>query len=178
MRNMFNLLCQILTLWIISSVSLHASAADTVQEGAVTVGEKVPDFVMPAIKGAPQRLSEYIGQPVMLIWLNDCNNCSEKLIDWQYFSESRANDGLKTMFIWQKQKGYKAPWSRLPILVYEKKNKEAWWYGSESTVMFINPDGILDSLYIENIDSRKNEILDELQLWLKKRQWLNLEGYK
>jgi peroxiredoxin len=153
--------------WILSTSSLYA----------LEVGDRVPDFVMPAVEGAPQRLSEYIGQPVMLVWLNDCDNCSEDLIDWQYFAESRADDGLKTFFIWNAKKGNKSPWSRLPILEYNKNNKNAWWFGSEPVVMFINPDGILDFVYQDNVEARKSEILDELKNWLNNRRWLKVKGY-
>lgn len=178
MKKIFSLACQIITLLIFSTLSLQASAGNVFDSKTLNVGDPIPDFVMPATKGGPQRLSEYIGQPVMLIWLNDCDDCSEDLIDWQYFAESRAGDGLKTMFIWQKQKGYKAPWSRLPTLVYENTNKAAWWFESGPAVMFINPNGILDFIATEDIYSGKTQILDELQVWLKERQWLNLEGYK
>lgn len=145
---------------------------------ALEVGHEVPDFAMPAIKGQPQRLSDYIGQPVMLIWLHDCDGCSEDLIDWQYFAESRADDGLKAFFIWKSDKGNKAPWSRLPVLEYDKNNKEAWWFESEPAVLLINPDGVLDFLFQGDIESQKSNILDTLKRWLKKRQWLKLEGYK
>lgn len=162
------LLLKICAVWVLSTGSLYA----------LEVGDRVPDFTMPAVKGAPQRLSEYIGQPVMLVWLYDCDHCSEELIDWQYFAESRADDGLKAFFIWNAEKGNKAPWSRLPILEYNKNNKNAWWYGSEPVVMFINPDGILDFVYQDNVEARKSEILDELKSWLNNRQWLKVKGYK
>lgn len=162
------LFLKLCVVWVLSTSSLYA----------LEVGDRVPDFAMPAVKGAPQRLSEYIGQPVMLVWLNDCDNCSEDLIDWQYFAESRADDGLKTFFVWNAEKGNTAPWSRLPILEYNKNNKNAWWYGSEPVVMFINPDGILDFIYQDNVEARKSEILDELKSWLNNRQWLKVKGYK
>ena len=48
---------------------------------ALEVGDHVPDFVMPSSNGAPQRLSEQIGKPVMLVWLDACDQCEETLID-------------------------------------------------------------------------------------------------
>jgi peroxiredoxin len=139
---------------------------------ALEPGDQVPDFVMHSENGAPQRLSEQIGKPVMIIWLDDCNACSERLIDWQYQAESRAVDGLVTWFVWQPQKDYKAPWSRLPVLSYRENNKDAWLFQPAPAVMLISPDGILDHLFLYRLDERKTEIASTLKSWLHNKQWL------
>ncbi|NRA24450.1 MAG: redoxin domain-containing protein [Oleispira sp.] len=143
---------------------------------ALEPGDQVPDFVMPSTNGAPQRLSEQIGSPVMLVWLNDCNACEETLIDWQYLAESWEVEGLKTWFIWRKQAGYLAPWSRLPVLEYQVSNPSAWWFEPSPAVMFISPDGVLDYLFIDKVDERKAEVASELKLWLKNKKWFQLKG--
>ncbi len=158
---MVNYLWQIL-LVLICSVSVAQ---------ALEPGDKVPDFVMPSTNGAPQRLSEQVGSPVMLVWLKDCNGCAEDLIDWQYLAESWAVEGLKTWFIWQEKEGYKAPWSRLPVLAYQLSNPQAWWFEPSPAVMFISPDGILDHLFIDKVNSRKVEVASDLKLWLQQKTW-------
>ena len=139
---------------------------------ALEPGDLVPDFVMLSENGAPQRLSEQIGKPVMLIWLNDCNACAERLIEWQYLAESRAVDELVTWFIWQPQKNYEAPWARLPVLRYSADNKEAWLFQPTPAVMLISPDGVLDHLFLYRLDERKAEVAGVMNSWLKNKQWL------
>ena len=77
---MVNYLWQILLILICTVSAAHS----------LEPGDKVPDFVMPSTNGAPQRLSEQVGSPIMLVWLNNCNACAEELIDWQYLAESWA----------------------------------------------------------------------------------------
>ena len=139
---------------------------------ALEPGDAVPDFVMFSENGAPQRLSEQIGKPVMLIWLDDCDACAERLIEWQYLAESRAVDELVTWFIWQPKEDYKAPWARLPVLRYSADNKEAWLFEPTPAVMLISPDGVLDHLFLDRLDERKKEVASELNNWLKNKQWL------
>lgn len=138
---------------------------------ALEPGDKVPDFVMPSTNGAPQRLSEQVGSPVMLVWLNNCNACAEELIDWQYLAESWAVEGLETWFMWRQQEGFKAPWSRLPVLQYEASNQQAWWFEPSPAVMFISPNGVLDYLFIDKVNSRKAEVASELKSWLQNKEW-------
>jgi hypothetical protein len=139
---------------------------------ALELGDSVPDFVMLSENGAPQRLSEQVGKPVMLIWLDDCNACSERLIEWQYLAESRAVEGLVTWFIWQPKDNFKAPWARLPVLSYRANNKDAWLFSRTPAVMLISPDGVLDHLFIIRLDERRAEVAGVLNEWLKNKQWL------
>ena len=139
---------------------------------ALEPGDQVPDFVMFSENGAPQRLSEQIGKPVMLIWLDDCDACKERLIEWQYLAESRAVDELVTWFIWQSKENYKAPWARLPVLRYSADNKEAWLFQPAPAVMLISPDGILDHLFLYRLEERKTDVADVLNTWLENKQWL------
>ncbi|MBQ0729463.1 MAG: redoxin domain-containing protein [Oleispira antarctica] len=138
---------------------------------ALEVGDHVPDFVMPSSNGAPQRLSEQIGKPVMLVWLDACDQCEETLIDLQYLAESLAVEGLQTWFLWRKQTDYTAPWSRLPVLEYQASNSEAWWFKSAPAVMFVSPDGVLDYLVTDSVNDRKLEVSNELKLWLNNKEW-------
>lgn len=140
-------------------------------------GDLVPDFVMLSENGAPQRLSEQIGKPVMLIWLDDCDECSERLIDWIYLAESRALDNLVTWFIWQPSGDDQAPWSSLPVLRYKANHEEAWLFQTVPAIMLISPNGVLDHLFLDEIDDNKNEVAEVLENWLQKKQWLQ-EGIK
>lgn len=139
---------------------------------ALEPGDSVLDFVMLSENGSPQRLSEQIGKPVMLIWLDDCDACAERLIEWQYLAESRAVDDLITWFVWQPKENFKAPWARLPILRYRADNKEAWLFNPTPAVMLISPDGILDHLFLARLDERRTEVASVLNDWLKNKQWL------
>ncbi len=138
---------------------------------ALEPGDVVPDFAMPATTGAPQRLSEQIGHPVMLVWLNNCNGCREELADWQLLADSWAAEGLQTWVMWRKQKGEQAPQTSLPVLIYEASNDQAWWFEPSPAIMFIAPSGTLDYLYINNVDVRKAEIASELEQWLHNKKW-------
>jgi hypothetical protein len=138
---------------------------------ALEPGDKVPDFVMPSSNGAPQRLSEQIGKPVMLIWLDECDQCEETLIDWQYLAESWEVEGLETWVVLRKHKKHVAPRSRLIVMEYEASNQEAWWFEPSPAVMFISPDGVLDYLFIDQVEDRKLEIANKLKLWLKNKEW-------
>lgn len=138
---------------------------------ALEPGDLVPDFVMPATNGAPQRLSEQIGHPIMLVWLNDCDACEEEQIAWQYLAESLSVEGLVAWFVWREEKGDRPPKLRLPVLKYEASNNQAWWFEPSPAVMFIAPGGRLDHLYIDNVDARRTEIADELKQWLHNKNW-------
>lgn len=144
---------------------------------ALEPGDLVPDFVMLSENGSPQRLSEQVGKPVMLIWLDDCDGCAERLIEWQYLAESMAVDELVTWFIWQPKENYKAPWARLPVLTYDIQNKDAWLFAPTPSVMLISPNGVLDHLFLYRLDERKVDVENVLKKWLKNKQWLQ-EGTK
>lgn len=151
--------------------SVHAWAQVNLQAQTLKVGSKVPDFVMPSSKGAPQRLSEQIGKPLMVVWLDECEQCDETLIDLQYVAESLVTEGLVTWFVWRKQNESSAPWSRLPILEYQPSNQQAWWFEPSPAVMFISPDGILDDLITDNVNDRKLEVKSKLKTWLNNKKW-------
>jgi len=142
---------------------------------ALKPGDKLPDFVMPADNGWPQRLSEQIGSPVMLIWLDDCDACGETLVEWQYLAESRAHKGLQTWFLYQPKEGDRKTRSRLPLLRYQPTNKNAWWFAETPAVMLVSPDGVLDHLYVKDVDERKDEIATSMDRWLQKEAWLQAD---
>lgn len=158
-------------------LSVFLSVSTSVQ--ALELGEQVKDFVMPT-KGAPHRLSEQIGKPVMLIWLADCDACEEELISWQYFAETMAAEGLVTWFIWRNNSSNQPPWSRLPVLEYNNNNEQAWWVPSDSpyALMLINPNGDLDYLFTTDIQAEQSEISNTVRKWLFDRPWFPLEGFK
>lgn len=139
---------------------------------ALEPGDSVPDFVMLSENGAPQRLSEQVGKSVMLIWLDDCDACAERLIDWQYLAESMAVEDLVTWFIWQPKEDYKAPWARLPVLRYDVDNQNAWLFKPTPAVMLISPDGVLDHLFLHRLDERRADVEIVLKEWLNNKQWL------
>lgn len=142
---------------------------------ALKPGDKLPDFVLPAENGWPQRLSEQTGTPLMLVWLDGCDGCDEALIEWQYMAESRAVKGLKAWFIYRPEEGDEKTYSRLPLLNYRAENKEAWWFDNAPAVMLVSPDGVLDHLYLKDVDGRKDEIAVSLDDWLQQKAWLQAD---
>ena len=75
-------------------LALPASALETLKPG-----DKVDDFTMLSVNGFGQRLTEVRGQPLMLIWLDRCNACSETLARYQLLAESLEIDGKNKSII-------------------------------------------------------------------------------
>ena len=75
-----------LVLLICFSLQLQASES-------LKPGDMVPDFTLPATNGFGQRLEEARGSYLMLIWLGDCNECSERLVRYQLLAESLEIEG-------------------------------------------------------------------------------------
>lgn len=165
--SMSHKICFILLTVFFSLVSLKTLASESEQSVIINPGDKVPDFTMMSSNGAPQRLSEQIGHPIMLIWMADCDGCSEALVDWQYLAESSAIDGLKTWVVWKKKKGYKAPWSRLPVLIYDSSNPFSWWFRSSPAVMLINSEGYLDHVFTGNVKPSVSSVSKKFKVWMK-----------
>lgn len=83
--------------WISLSAALAlawavaASAAPT-----ELIGQSAPDFALPpAVSGDNVRLSEYFGQPVMLLfWSSECGTCASQLAVMERLYETYHSSGL------------------------------------------------------------------------------------
>ena len=139
-------------------------------------GDSVPNFVMSSDNAWPQRLSEQVGQPVMLIWLDGCTECNEWLIDWQDMAESLQEEGLVSWIVYQPKPEQPKIFSRLPLLRYEASNPEAWWFGQAPAIMLISPDGVLDYLFMRDMSRRKDEINSTMRQWLEDKPWLAVDN--
>jgi peroxiredoxin len=70
-----------------------ASAAGGGSPG--TVGRPAPDFALPAVAGSNVRLSEYLGQPVILaFWGSQCSVCVKQLATLDHLYSTYRSAGL------------------------------------------------------------------------------------
>ena len=149
------------------------------QVQALAPGDRVPDFIMPSTAGQAYKLSEHLGQPMMLVWLGGCNDCDERIVQWQYVAESLTLEGLRSWFVWYPRDGQEktsfVPESRLPVLKYEAENRAAWWLDTEFAIMLISPAGVLDYLFLDDIENRQSEIAQVLKSWLTEKRWFEDE---
>jgi peroxiredoxin len=65
-----------------TAVAAATAAATTATAAAPAglIGQKAPDFALPAVAGSNVRLSEYRGQPVIVsFWSSTCRHCAVQL---------------------------------------------------------------------------------------------------
>jgi peroxiredoxin len=73
--------------------ALSAAAAATAPTGLVS--QPAPDFALPAAGGSNVRLSEYLGQPVLLsFWSSRCSLCAAQLAALDRFYATYRSSGL------------------------------------------------------------------------------------
>ena len=60
------------------------------------IGQSAPDFALPpAVSGDNVRLSEYLGQPVLLLfWSSQCGTCASQLAAMERLYETYHSSGL------------------------------------------------------------------------------------
>ncbi|UXD87426.1 peroxiredoxin family protein [Thalassolituus hydrocarboniclasticus] len=134
-------------------------------------GQLVDDFSMPsAIGGWGQRLAEQRGKPVMLVWLDRCNQCQEELVRYQLLAESYALDQLVAWFIWAPHKNDVPPKMRLPVLLNDQYWTQSWGFNPRPAVMLINNDGVLDHLILGDLTGHYAETEQTLARWMAERQ--------
>lgn len=142
---------------------------------ALKPGDAIPDFAMPVEKGWPKRMSEQLGEPVLLVWLSSCDGCDKSLSMWQSEIAKAAPQGLKSWFLYRPQEGDKRANAKWPMLKYSEDNQQAWWFKETPAVMLVSPDGIIDHLYIKDVEYRKKEIAAQVADWLDAKAWLQAE---
>lgn len=142
---------------------------------ALKPGDTMPDFAMPADSGWPQRLSEQLGEPVVLVWLSSCDGCDKTLAMWQNEISAQVPGGVKAWFLYRPQEGDKSANANWPMLKYSEDNQQAWWFKETPAVMLVSPDGILDHLYIKDVEYRKKEIAAQVASWLSAEAWLQAD---
>ena len=147
------------------------AVADT---GVIAPGQPVPDFSLPATNGWGQRLAEVKGQAVMLVWLDDCDRCEERLAKHQLMAEGLISEGLVSWFIWTPADDDQPPKMRLPVLVADPYWHTGWQFSSRPAVMLINADGVLDHLILGELDETLERTEVVLQQWLPQQQRLQI----
>jgi peroxiredoxin len=72
--------------------SIHIESA---LAAAGLVGKRPPDFALPAVAGSNVRLSEYRGQPVILVfWGGQCGSCEKQLTSIDRLYSTYRTSGL------------------------------------------------------------------------------------
>lgn len=80
-----------LCLWVLCAPYL--AAANAADHGILA--QRAPDFVLPAAAGDNVRLSEYLGQPVVLsFWSSRCGTCAAQLAALDRFYGTYRSSGL------------------------------------------------------------------------------------
>lgn len=114
----------------------------------------------------------------MLIWLDGCDRCEERLAQYQLMAEGLQTDGLVTWFIWSPDDDDQPPTMRLPVLIADDYWRTGWKFNTLPAVMLINADGILDHLILGNLDETLDKTEPVLLRWLDQQQRLNLQAPK
>ena len=86
----------LLLMWV-SVLGLAAGTLHIESAPAATgpVGQRAPDFALPAIVGSNVRLSEYRGQPVILtFWGSQCGTCEKQLTVIDHLYATYRTSGL------------------------------------------------------------------------------------
>jgi peroxiredoxin len=80
-----------LCVWALCGLCLAAANA----AGPKILARRAPDFVLPAAAGDNVRLSEYLGQPVVLsFWGSRCSTCAAQLAALDRFYATYRSSGL------------------------------------------------------------------------------------
>ena len=139
---------------------------EKVEARTLKPGDMVPDFTMLATNGFGQRLQEARGSFLMLIWLGNCNECSERLVRYQLLAESLSMDGLKGWFVWTPRRGDEPPNMRLPVLKFDPYWQQGWVFEDRPAIMLINADGRLDHLITGDLNDNYRETEQVLMRWM------------
>lgn len=138
----------------------------------VAVGQDFPDFTLASAHSAlGQRLYEQRGNPVMLLVLNRCNQCQDKLLDFQLLATSFVVDDLTTWVVWQPYKKHLPPQLHIPVLNAQSSAQSGWDYSfKKPTLLLIDREGVLvhqESGSIKKITANAQKFLPQ---WMLKSQ--------
>jgi peroxiredoxin len=89
-------------LLVVTGLALLAAAATMVAAGATAslVGQKAPDFALPAAVGSNVRLSEYRGQAVVIsFWSSRCSVCARQLMLLDRLYSTYRSSGLVVLAV-------------------------------------------------------------------------------
>ena len=144
---------------------------------ALTIGQPFPNFTLPsAYVGYAQQLNEQHGKPVMLVVLDHCNRCENKLLNFQHLHTTYAVDGLVTWVIWSSHKDDQPPHLSLPVLQSDSRLQVGWQVPENRPALFlINRDGVLDHAIYGSIRTLRNRAKPLLAQWMQQNQ-TRLEG--
>jgi peroxiredoxin len=85
-----------LCLWVYCG--LHLGAATAASPGIVA--QRAPDFALPAAVGDNVRLSEFLGQPVVLaFWSSRCSTCAAQLAALDRYYATYRSSGLVVLAV-------------------------------------------------------------------------------
>ena len=169
--------------WYLFLVFASFGIAASENLNIVQIEQPLPELSLPSSNGGVVNLSELTGKSLVVLWLQDCGRCVDEVESWnKLFSPFVTNETLFFPIVWQNensllpdigsigsndQKNYKTE-----VLTYSPENHQAWWLDSAPAVMFISPDGVIEDMYLNSIELRKDEIADALGRMLSEQSWL------
>jgi peroxiredoxin len=89
-----------LALCVLLTCAAAAAAAAPAPAAGNPIGQPAPDFTLPAALGSNVRLSEYLGQPVVLsFWSSRCSLCAAELSALDRYYGTYRSSGLVVLGI-------------------------------------------------------------------------------
>jgi len=142
----------------------------------------LPELSLPSSDGGVVNLSELKGKSLVVLWLQDCGRCVKEVESWnELFSPFVTDETLFLPIVWENENWLlpdlsgndgKSNYKEILVLNYSPENRQAWWLDSAPAVMFISPDGVVEDMYLNSIELRKDEIADALGRMLSEQSWL------
>ena len=161
-------------------VSFGAKASEN--SDVIQIEQPLPELSLPSTDGGVINLAELKGKSLVVLWLQDCGRCSDEVANWnKLFSPFVTNETLFLPIVWQNENlllpnldssDEKENYNDILVLNYSPENQQAWWLDSAPAVMFVSPDGVIEDIYLNSIELRKEEIADALGRMLSEQSWL------
>jgi len=86
--------------WLFAVLAAPVGAAQAPANSADLLGQTAPDFALPAAAGDNVRLSEYVGQPVIVtFWSSECGLCAGELSELDKLYRTYRSAGLMVLAV-------------------------------------------------------------------------------
>lgn len=153
---------------ILSSSLLSLTLLLSAQTCALSLGKPVADFSLPSASvNYGQRLSEQIGNPVMLLVLDRCSDCGGALRDMMEIATQYQEAGLVTWVIWTARAKDLPPKLPVPVLTAPQGWAEQLLGGNAApAILLINTEGDLESLLLGSMSQLEKNSQQQLSTWM------------
>lgn len=133
--------------------------------GTLEVGDRVPDFVLPALRGGCVHLSEFRGEPLVInFWASWCNPCRHEFPRFRAARERHRDDHLEILGVTYRDIAsdsrhfadqQDATW---PLLVDDSGDvARVFHVGQIPQTFFVDADGRITSHLFADLSSRQLE---------------------